>query len=447
MQGLLLLLAFRAGHAPEEAEPEDMAASKSLVFTVLGLIMVIGGGAILVPMAEELASDWGVSEAVIGVSVIALEHLCLNWPTLAGLRRGETQLVLGNIVGSNISNIPIVFGATALLAPGSLGSWSDMQVYLPQLAVMAAATLVLVSYMIAGRHLCRRTGSMMILTYIGLIAGSLDFSWEYDVTLTFPKTALITGGAKRLGLAMAKRLAADGWHLAIHANQSATQGEEAIKELQDLGASSAHLILGDLMDENAMTQVYDQAAAAVGPLGVLINNASTFEYDEVATATKDSWDLHMLVNARAPFVLSQKVAAQGQSACIINMLDQRIFNWNHHFATYSVAKGALWTMTQTMAISLAPLKIRVNGIGPGPTLPSPRQNWDQFKVQQRYTLLDRLVKPEEIADTAHYLIHNPSVTGQMIAVDGGQHLNWAPPKAKDMELQERRPPRRYWRSQ
>ena len=115
--------------------------------------------------------------------------------------------------------------------------------------------------------------------------------------------------------------------------------------------------------------------------------------------------------------------------------DRRIFNWNHHFATYSIAKGALWTQTQTLAISLAP-RIRVNGIGPGPTLPSPRQDWDTFKVQQRYTLLDRLVDPEEVAETAHYLIHNQSVTGQMIAVDGGQHLNWAPPKAKDLELGE-----------
>ena len=254
--------------------------------------------------------------------------------------------------------------------------------------------------------------------------------------LPFPKTALITGGAKRLGLAMAKRLAAEGWHLAIHANRSAKEGEAALIELRDLGAPSAQLVIGDLMDEGAMARTYDEAVQAIGPLGVLINNASTFEYDEVASATKESWDLHMRVNARAPFVLSQKVAAQNQPACIINMLDQRIFNWNHHFATYSIAKGALWTMTQTMAISLAPLKIRVNGIGPGPTLPSPRQDWDQFKVQQRYTMLDRLVKPEEIADTAHYLIHNQSVTGQMIAVDGGQHLNWAPPKERDMELQE-----------
>ena len=143
----------------------------------------------------------------------------------------------------------------------------------------------------------------------------------------------------------------------------------------------------------------------------------------------------MQVNARAPFVLSQKFAADvtgDQRGCIINMLDQRIFNWNHHFTTYSIAKGALWTMTQTLAISLAP-RIRVNGIGPGPTLPSAYQDWDQFKMHQRFTMLDRLVDPDEIAQTAHFLIHNPSVTGQMIAVDGGQHLNWAPSKSRDEE--------------
>lgn len=257
------------------------------------------------------------------------------------------------------------------------------------------------------------------------------------MTLPFPKTALITGGVKRLGLYMAKRLAREGWTLVLHANTSSAEGEKACEELEALGGT-AHLVTGDFMEEVDMAATYEAAVKAAGPLGVLINNASTFEYDDVARATKDSWDLHMLVNARAPFVLSQKLAADvkgDQRACIINMLDQRIFNWNHHFATYSIAKGALWTMTQTMAISLAP-NIRVNGIGPGPTLPSPRQDWGSFKVQQRYTMLDRLVDPEEVAETAHYLIHNQSVTGQMIAVDGGQHLNWAPPKDKDMELGE-----------
>ena len=257
------------------------------------------------------------------------------------------------------------------------------------------------------------------------------------MTLPFPKTALITGGVKRLGFEMAKRLAREGWTLVLHANTSSAQGDQACQEIESLG-STAHLVTGDFKVEADMAATYDQAVAAAGPLGVLINNASTFEYDDVAKATAKSWDLHMLVNARAPFVLSQRLAADvagEQRACIINMLDQRIFNWNHHFATYSIAKGTLWTMTQTMAISLAP-RIRVNGIGPGPTLPSPRQDWDSFKVQQRYTMLNRLVDPQEVADTAHYLIHNQSVTGQMIAVDGGQHLNWAPPKKKDMELGE-----------
>ena len=256
------------------------------------------------------------------------------------------------------------------------------------------------------------------------------------MTLPFPKTALITGGAKRLGLYMAKRFAREGWSLALHANSSTDEGQAAVEDLKRLGAKEAHLVIGDFMNEEDVSATYDKAVAEIGPLGVLINNASTFEYDDVETASKESWELHFLVNTRAPFVLSQKVALQRKPASIINMLDQRIFNWNHHFATYSIAKGALWTMTQTMAISLAPLKIRVNGIGPGPTLPSPRQDWDSFKVQQRYTMLDRLVDPEEVAETAHFLVHNQSVTGQMIAVDGGQHLNWAPPKDADLRLEE-----------
>ncbi len=256
------------------------------------------------------------------------------------------------------------------------------------------------------------------------------------MTLPFTKTALVTGGAKRLGLHMAQRLAQEGWEIVIHAHRSIAAGKEALKALRDLGAKGAHLVEGDLRDEAGMAATYARAVAHVGPLGVLINNASTFDYDDVATATRDSWDQHMQVNARAPFVLSQRVAAQGRPACIINMLDQRVLNWNHHFATYSIAKGALWTQTQTLAIALAPLKIRVNGIGPGPTLPSPRQDWDSFKAQQVYTLLDRLVNPEEVATTALYLIHSPSVTGQMIAVDGGQHLNWAPPKDRHMALDE-----------
>ncbi len=256
------------------------------------------------------------------------------------------------------------------------------------------------------------------------------------MTLPFAKTALVTGGAKRLGLHMAKRLAQAGWTIVIHAHRSAATGKEALKTLKDLGAKDAHLVAGDLRNEADMAATYARAVARVGPLGVLINNASTFDYDDVATATRDSWDLHMQVNARAPFVLSQQVAAQGRPACIINMLDQRVLNWNHHFATYSIAKGALWTQTQTLAVALAPLKIRVNGIGPGPTLPSPRQDWDSFRAQQAYTMLDRLVDPEEVAATALYLIHSPSVTGQMIAVDGGQHLNWAPPKERHMALDE-----------
>ena len=256
--------------------------------------------------------------------------------------------------------------------------------------------------------------------------------------LPFVKTAFITGSAKRLGLQMAKHLAQEHWVLVLHTHSSSSEAEAACAELKSLGAADVHLVTSDLRDETQMSATYERAIKAAGPLGVLINNASAFDYDDIKSATEDSWNLHMLINARAPFVLSQRLAADvtsNQRACIINMLDQRIFNWNPHFTTYSIAKGALWTMTQTLAIALAP-RIRVNGIGPGPTLPSAQQDWDSFKIQKRYTLLDRLVDPQEVAETMHFLIHNQSVTGQMIAVDGGQHLNWAPPKSRDMDITE-----------
>jgi NAD(P)-dependent dehydrogenase (short-subunit alcohol dehydrogenase family) len=169
-----------------------------------------------------------------------------------------------------------------------------------------------------------------------------------------------------------------------------------------------------------------RAVAALGPLGCLVNNASSFENDAVATATRASWDEHIEVNLRAPLVLMQGFAAQlpeAASGAIINMLDQRVWSLTPYFVSYTVSKAGLWTLTQTMALALAP-RIRVNGIGPGPTLPSPRQSEEQFARQCAAVPLRRGTSPEEIAAAVRFILAAPAMTGQMIALDGGQHLGW-----------------------
>ena len=175
-----------------------------------------------------------------------------------------------------------------------------------------------------------------------------------------------------------------------------------------------------------------RAGEALGPLNVLVNNASVFERDEPLTATRESWDAHMAVNLRAPFVLSQAFARQlpdGARGNIVNMVDQRVWNLTPHFTSYTLTKAGLWTLTQTLALGFAP-RIRVNAIGPGPVLPSPRQSQAQFDAQARSTPLERPTDPAEIAAAVTFLLEAGTVTGQMIALDGGQHLNWSPPGGK-----------------
>jgi len=159
---------------------------------------------------------------------------------------------------------------------------------------------------------------------------------------------------------------------------------------------------------------------------VLVNNASQFENDTIQSTTRESWDQHMNVNLRAPFVLSQIFAEQvpkGTEGNVVNILDQRVWNLTPFFMTYTLSKTALWTLTQTMAMAMAP-KIRVNGIGPGPTLKNERQSEDDFVRQWTEVPLRRRVMPQEIADTLRYILQASSMTGQMIALDGGQHLGW-----------------------
>jgi len=242
----------------------------------------------------------------------------------------------------------------------------------------------------------------------------------------YPRAALVTGAARRIGRAIALALAEDGWAVAVHYSASRDDAEALVKTIIGRGGRAIPLAT-DLENEKEVARLVDRAAIALGPLGLLVNNASTFERDEALTATRESWDRHMEANLRAPFVLSQSLARQlpaGKQGCIVNLLDQRVWNLTPHFTSYTLSKAGLWTLTQTLALALAP-NIRVNGIGPGPTLPSPRQSDAQFHQQESVLPLGRGSSPEEIAAAVRFILAAPALTAQMIALDGGQHLGWA----------------------
>jgi NAD(P)-dependent dehydrogenase (short-subunit alcohol dehydrogenase family) len=185
----------------------------------------------------------------------------------------------------------------------------------------------------------------------------------------------------------------------------------------------------DLGREAEVQNLVPAAIEALGPLGCLINNASQFENDGIETADRKSWDAHMEANLRAPFVLAQAFARQlpaDAEGVILNMLDQRVWNLTPFFMTYTVSKAGLWTLTQTLALALAP-RIRVNAIGPGPALPNVRQTAEQFARQCASMPLQRGTSPDEIVDALRFILRARAMTGQMIALDGGQHLGWAQP--------------------
>ncbi|HZS84253.1 MAG TPA: SDR family oxidoreductase [Stellaceae bacterium] len=241
-----------------------------------------------------------------------------------------------------------------------------------------------------------------------------------------PRVALVTGAAQRIGRAIALALAADGWAVAVHYRASRAAAEEVVRAIASRGGRAV-MLAADLADEAAVRGLVPAAVAALGPLGCLVNNASIFENDTAATATRASWDAHLEVNLRAPFVLMQAFAAQlpaEAEGAVINLLDERVWNLTPYFVSYTVSKAGLWTLTQTMALALAP-RIRVNGIGPGPALPSPRQSEEQFARQCAALPLRRGTSPEEIAAAVRFILAAPAMTGQMIALDGGQHLAWS----------------------
>jgi NAD(P)-dependent dehydrogenase (short-subunit alcohol dehydrogenase family) len=251
---------------------------------------------------------------------------------------------------------------------------------------------------------------------------------------TLPRTALVTGGAKRLGRAMALSLAEAGFDVAIHYAASEDEAEATAAAIRALGRRAVAL-RADLGREAEVARLVPGALAALGSLGVLVNNASTFERDEWDDATRESWDRHLEPNLRAPFVLAQAFARalpKGREGVVVNMLDQRVWSLTPHFVSYTVSKAGLWAMTQSLALALAP-RIRVNAIGPGPALPSPRQTQEQFARQCASVPLRRGTSPEEVALALRAILALPSMTGQMIALDGGQHMQWSPATGTEPE--------------
>lgn len=249
-----------------------------------------------------------------------------------------------------------------------------------------------------------------------------------------PRTALVTGGARRLGRAIGLALAGAGFSVGVHCRTSDAEAASLVTEIEALGGA-ATVLQADLADEAATAALVGRAAAALGPVGVLVNNASAFERDEWDDATRASWDQHLEPNLRAPFVLMQAMARalpSGSHGAVINMLDQRVWSLTPHFVSYTVSKAALWALTQQMALALAP-RIRVNAIGPGPALPSARQTAEQFARQAGSVPLRHGTSPEEVGRAVLALLSLPSVTGQMIALDGGQHLQWAAHGAAEAE--------------
>ena len=257
-------------------------------------------------------------------------------------------------------------------------------------------------------------------------------------------TALVTGAAQRLGRAMALYLAARGYKVVVHYAGSETEAAATIQEIKDSGGQAV-AVQADLLDDDATMALFDAAKAAFGaPVTCLINNASIFEYDTVHTATRTSWDRHMQSNLRAPFLLTQAMAAQGLQAAtddagepvatglIVNMVDQRVRKLTPEFMSYTLAKMGLWAMTQTTAQALAPA-LRVNAIGPGPTLQGGRQSSDHFERQRAATVLQRGANPSDITAALGYFLDAPGVTGQLICVDGGQHLAWQTPDILGVE--------------
>lgn len=247
------------------------------------------------------------------------------------------------------------------------------------------------------------------------------------MTTAAPRAALVTGGAQRIGAAIVRALAQEGYAVAVHAHRSRDTADRLCAEL----GLPASVVTGDLSDHASVSQLVPAAVAAVGPLSLLVNNAAEFESDDLGSLDAARFDRHIAVNMRAPMFLAQAFAAQapgGVDASIVNILDQRVLKPTPRFVSYQLAKSALHTATTTLAQALAP-RIRVNAVAPGPTLPSPRQDEAAFSRQVDTLPLGRAPCPEDIAAAVLFLVNARAVTGVTIAVDGGQHIAWQTPDA------------------
>jgi NAD(P)-dependent dehydrogenase (short-subunit alcohol dehydrogenase family) len=237
--------------------------------------------------------------------------------------------------------------------------------------------------------------------------------------------ALVTGGSKRIGRAIVERLAGAGYAIALHFNHSMEDAEKLAGELH-AGGGQVALVQADLADPGAVATLMERAHVALGPVTLLVNNASEFERDEVETLELARWQRHFAINLQAPVFLARDMARllpETAKGSIVNIVDQRVLKLTPQFFSYTLTKSALFTATRTMAQALAP-RIRVNAIGPGPTFSNPRQAPEDFAKQSTSCLLGRGPSPQELADAVLFLARAESVTGQMIAVDGGQHLAW-----------------------
>lgn len=248
------------------------------------------------------------------------------------------------------------------------------------------------------------------------------------------KAVLITGAARRLGRAIALDLAKHGWDIALHYNQSEQGAQESAAFIRNENRNVA-LLQADLENEQEVAELVHRAATELGPLSALVNSASIFERDDWASATRRSWDRHMAVNLRAPFVLAQEFARalpQTARGAIVNIIDQRVLKPTPQFLSYSLSKAGLFWLNTTLAQALAP-RIRVNAVAPGPTIINARQSEEDFRRQREATVLGTGAEPQDVCDAVRYLLTAPSVTGQMIAVDGGQHLIWRTPDVSGVE--------------
>ena len=246
--------------------------------------------------------------------------------------------------------------------------------------------------------------------------------------------ALVTGAAKRLGADMVRALARDGFDVALHCHRSRAEAEELAAELAGMGRRAA-VVQADLAREEEVKGIVAAATERLGPLAILVNNASVFELDRLATADRRSWDLHLETNLRAPIVLAQDFVAQlppERGGLIVNMLDQRVLNLTPNFLSYSIARMGLWGATQVLARELAP-RVRVNAIGPGPVLPAPGTDRARFDELVRATPLRRATSPEEIANALRFIVASPSMTGQLVTLDSGQAMGWLTPGAPQLD--------------